>query len=180
MGNSLQDQLLKAGLVDTEKAKKVTRDKRKQDKQRRHTKAGPIDESHQRMQQELAAKAERDRELNLRRQAQAQRNAVLAQVRQLVEGNRQPRGGDELAYNFVDGTKVKRLYVSAEVHKRISTGKLAIVRLGQQYELVTPEIADKIRSRDEHSLVFCNDPKQDAGDQADPYADHPIPDDLIW
>jgi len=180
MGNSLQDQLLKAGLVDTEKAKKISRDKRKQDKQRRHSKATPVDESRRRVQQEIAAKAERDRELNLRRREQAERNAVMAQVRQLVEGNRQPKGGDDLAYNFVDGTKIKRLYVSAAVHKRIATGKLAIVRLGQQYELVTPEIAEKIRNRDENSLVFCYDPKRDAGDQADPYADHPIPDDLIW
>jgi uncharacterized protein YaiL (DUF2058 family) len=180
MGNSLQDQLLKAGLVDTEKAKKIGRDKRKQDKQRRHAKAKPVDENHQRVQQEMAAKAERDRKLNLRRQEQAERSAVLAQVRQMVESNRQPKGGGEFAYNFVDGNKIKRLYVSEAVHKRISSGKLAIVRLGQQYELVSVEIAEKIRSRDEHSLVFYNDPKQDAGDPADPYADHPIPDDLIW
>ena len=180
MGNSLQDQLLKAGLVDTEKAKKISRDKRKQDKQRRHARASPADENHQRMQHELAAKAERDRQLNLQRQADAERSAVLAQVRQLVESHRQPRGGDELAYNFVDSNKIKRLYVSAAVHKRISNGKLAIVRLGQQYELVTAEIAEKIRLRDEGSLVFYNDPKQGVGDEPDPYADHPIPDDLIW
>jgi uncharacterized protein YaiL (DUF2058 family) len=179
MGNSLQDQLLKAGLVDREKAKKIRQDQRKQGKQQRHSKAPSVDENRARAQQELAAKAERDRELNRRRKEQAEHNALMAQVRQLVESNRQPRGGDDLAYNFADGKKIKRMFVSAAVHQRIASGKLAIVRVGQQYELVTADIAEKVRSRHEESLVFFNDPKQ-AAPEEDPYADYPVPDDLMW
>jgi len=180
MGNSLQDQLLKAGLVDSEKAKKIRHDKRKQSKQQRQSKASPVNEDRQRAQRELAQKAERDRELNRRRKEQAEQKAVMAQVRQLIESNCQPKGGDNVAYNFVDENKIKRVFVSDAVHKRIADGKLAIVRLGQQYELVSPEIAEKVRSRDEKSLVLWNDPKREAGDREDPYADYPVPDDLIW
>ena len=180
MGNSLQDQLLKAGLVDSEKAKKIRHDKRKQGKQQRQSKAPSGNEDRQRVQRELAQKAERDRELNRRRLQQAERKAAMAQVRQLIESNCQPKGGDDVAYNFVDDNKIKRVFVSDAVHKRIAEGKLAIVRLGQSYELVSPEVAEKIRLRDETSLVLWNDPQRQAGDGEDPYADYPVPDDLIW
>jgi uncharacterized protein YaiL (DUF2058 family) len=180
MGNSLQDQLLKAGLVDREKVNKVKRDKRKRNKQQHHSRAPRADEDRQRIQQELAAKAERDRELNRKRREQAERKALSAQVHQLVESNRQPKGGEEVAYNFVDENKIKRIFVSGAVHGKIVDGKLAIVRLGEQYELVTPEIGEKVRIRDEKSLVLLNRPKQDGQDADDPYADYPVPDDLIW
>ena len=55
----------------------------------------------------------------------------------------------------------------------------AIVRFGGGYELVPREIAEKARQRDAGALVLMNDfaptPEED-----DAYADHPIPDDLMW
>src|SRR5210317_2583476 len=84
---SLQDQLLKAGLVDKNKANKVRKEKQKKARANRHSGAKSADEVKLAAQQELARKAERDRELNRRKQLDAENRAVQAQIRQLVQMN---------------------------------------------------------------------------------------------
>ena len=39
-------------------------------------------------------------------------------------------------------------------------------------------VAEKIRQRDEAAVVLLND--RNVQDEDDPYADYPIPDDLMW
>ena len=182
MGNSLQDQLLKAGLVNEHQLRKAKTNKRQENKQHRNKKTQPADQNKLQAQQLLAEKAERDRQLNLQRKATAERKAIAAQIRQLIETNRQPREGGELPYNFVDSGKVKKIYVSEALRTKVVQGKLAIVKLDGKYELVPPDIAEKIRTRDERRVVFQNDTKHgdDSGDSDDPYAKYQVPDDLIW
>lgn len=183
MGNALRDQLLKAGLVNDKQVKQAVKEKRKETlKQQGQKKAAAVDEHKLQAQNAQADKAERDRQLNLQRKQAAEQKAVAAQVRQLIETHRQPKGDGETPYNFIDGNKVKRIYVSAKVREQLSRGALAIVKLDQQYELVPTEIAQKIRARHEASLVWANDFRQtvSGNDSADPYADYQIPDDLMW
>ena len=111
VGNSLSDQLLKAGLVDEKKAKRNYKQKRQQEKLRRKGQAVAEDESKQRVQQQQAEQAARDRELNLQHKAAAEQRAIEAQIEQLIERNRQRAETADLPYNFTDGTRVKRLYV---------------------------------------------------------------------
>jgi len=184
MGNALRDQLLKAGLVNEKQAKKAAKEKQK-DAQRQHGQGKPAtaEEDAARARQAQAEKIERDRLLNQQRQEQAQKKALAAQIRQLVEQHRQPKEAGETPYNFADGGKVKRLYLSERLRRRIVQGQLAIVRLDQGYELVLPEIAEKIRARDADSVVVFNDTRQPAAQEApaeDPYAKFQVPDDLIW
>ncbi|MEP5013831.1 MAG: DUF2058 family protein, partial [Marinomonas sp.] len=68
---SLQEQLLKAGMVDKKKAKQITQEKRKQAKQAKGTGKVIIDEGKEAAKRALAEKAERDREMNRLRQAEA-------------------------------------------------------------------------------------------------------------
>jgi len=177
VGNSLQDQLLKLGLVDEHRAKKLKSDKHKQAKRQRNRKGKAVDQDKQQAQQAQAAKAERDRQLNQQRQEEAERKARLAQIKQLIEANRLPKGDGEIAYNFTDGQKIKRLYVNETVHQRLSGGSAAIVKLHGQYNIVPADIAEKIRQRDEACVILLNQSKPD---EDDPYADYPVPDDLIW
>lgn len=182
MTNSLRDQLLKKGLVDEKRLKQVSSTERKQRKQQRKSKGAPLDEAKLLAQQALAEKAERDRELNRQRQEIAERKAVAAQIAQLIQLNRIPRGEGEIAFNFVDDKKVKRLYVTDNVRDQLSKGLLAIVALNGHYEIVPAAVAEKIRQRDETGVIFCNErtPSEQEEPEDDPYADYKIPDDLMW
>jgi uncharacterized protein len=123
--------------------------------------------------------AERARELNAQRDAAARQKAAMAQIAQMVEKNRQSKGGGDIAYNFTHGTRIERIYVSAAVQSHLIAGRLAIVCLGGVTELVPRVIADKIAERDASLVVKVNKPSTEV-DADDPYTDYQIPDDLTW
>lgn len=176
---SLQDQLLKAGLIDEKKANKIKKTKHKQTKQKQKNKIETADEAKLAAQQAQAEKVKRDRQLNQQRKAEAERKAIAAQVRQLVEMNRQPRDDGDIAYSFTDGTRVKRLSVTETQLKQLSNGRLCIIKLDEQYELIPTLVAEKIQLRDEHAQILSNQPPE-RPDEDDPYADYQVPDDLMW
>ncbi len=176
---SLQDQLLKAGLVDNKKAKQVGKDQRKQKKVAKKSSQPVLDETKLAVEQARADKAARDRALNAERNAQAQQKAILAQIKQLVETNKQSKGGGDIAYNFTFDKKIKKIYVNAEVQNHLVAGRLVIVGLDDTFELVPRVVAEKIAERDA-SLVVQVQAQAQTVDEDDPYADYQIPDDLMW
>ena len=180
MANSLQDQLLKAGLVDGKKIKQAKQAKKKQKKQQRQSGTEVIDENKQAAQKSRAEKAGRDRELNRQRDEEAQRKAVVAQIKQLIEINRLPKDKGDVAFNFSDNNKIKKIYVTEEFQVQLSKGRLAIVKLNEQYEIVASPIAEKIAQRDQASVIVCNEAVGLEEDEDDYYADYKIPDDLMW
>lgn len=177
---TLQEQLLKSGLVSAAQAKSVKSDKLKQTQQQRKNKVEVVDEAKELAQKAQAEKIERDRELNQLRKQQEGQKQIAAQVKQLIELNRQPRDDEGSAYNFTDNNKIKKLYVSEAMRKQIAEGRLAIVKLGQQYEVVSAEVAGKIKARDEASVIVFNEQNKEAGDVEDDYAAYQVPDDLMW
>ncbi|NEV62405.1 DUF2058 family protein [Thiorhodococcus minor] len=179
MGNSLQDQLLKAGLVDEQKLKQARSSKRKQTKKSGKRAMPEQQQARQAAQRAQAEKAARDRELNRQRQEEAARRAAENEIRQLIHTHRVVRDGGDLAYNFTDGNTLKRIYVDKAQHAKLVAGALAIVRQDAFYEVVPREIAERVRERDPALVLVLNQPsEQDDGD--DPYADYKIPDDLMW
>ena len=178
---SLQDQLLKSGLVSTAQAKSAKSDKRKQTQQQRKNNVTVVDEAKELVQKAQAEKAERDRELNQLKKQQEEQKHLIAQVKQLIELNKQPKDADGLAYHFNDNNKIKTLYVSETMREQIIRGRLAIVKLGEGYEVVSAEVAKKISLRDAASVIVLNEPIASVVDNKDdPYADYQIPDDLMW
>jgi len=176
---SLQEQFLKAGLVDKNKVKVANQDKNKQKKVERRTGVQSVDEVRLAALETQRRNAERVRELNAERDAAATQKAIEAQIAQMVQKNRQNKGAGDIAYNFTHDKKIKRLYVSAAVHAHLIAGRLAIVCQGGASELVPRIIADKIAERDP-SLVVRANKSSAAIDADDPYAAFKIPDDLIW
>ena len=176
---SLQDQLLKAGLIDDKKANKIKKNKHKQTKQKQKNKIETTNEAKLAAQQAQAGKVQRDRQLNQQRKAEAERKAIAAQVRQLVEMNRQPRDEGDITYSFTDGTLVKRIPVSEIQLKQLSNGRLCIIKLDGQYELIPTLVAEKIQLRDESTQILSNQ-STETPDEDDPYADFQVPDDLMW
>ena len=178
---SLQDQLLKSGLVSTAQAKSAKSDKHKQTQQQRKNNVTVVDEAKELVKKAQAEKAERDRELNQLIKQQEEQKHLIAQVKQLIELNKQPKDADGLPYHFNYNNKIKTLYVSEAMREQIIRGRMAIVKLGESYEVVSAEAAKKISLREAVSVIVHNEPCASAVDNKDdPYADYQIPDDLIW
>lgn len=176
---SLQEQLLKAGLVDKNKVKQAHHEKSKQKKVERRTGANSVDEARIAALETQRKNAERARELNAQRDAAATQKAILAQISEMVQKNRQSKGAGDIAYHFTHDNKVERLYVSAVVRSHLMAGRLVIVRHGSATELVPRIIADKISERDPSLVVQVNRTSTEV-DADDPYAAFKIPDDLMW
>ncbi|MEQ3641327.1 MAG: DUF2058 domain-containing protein [Alteromonas sp.] len=177
---SLQDQLLKAGLADKGTAKKARAEKRKKQKQKKPV----VDEATLAAQKAAEEKKERSRELNQLQQNEREKRSIVAQVKQLIETNKQARKGD-MVLNFTHDNVVKRMYVSADIHRQVTKGRLTVVLLEDAYELVPTPVADKIAQRDDSFIVYRADLDKsgtDGKDEAedDWYADYDIPDDLTW
>jgi uncharacterized protein YaiL (DUF2058 family) len=176
---SLQEQLMKAGLVDKKKVKVVNQEKGKQQQIERRTGVQAENVARQAALDAQRQQAERARELNAQRDAAAARKAVAAQIAQMVQQNRQDKGRGDIPYNFTIGTKIERIHVSEKVRDHLVGGRLAIVAHGGGFELVPRTIADKIAERAPESVVRVNR----AGNEVeadDPYADFKIPDDFTW
>jgi uncharacterized protein YaiL (DUF2058 family) len=176
---SLQEQLLKAGLVDKKKVKLTNQEKSKQQKIERRTGVESVAESREAALEAQRKQAERARELNAQRDAAAAEKAVAAQIAQMVQQNRQAKGGGDIAYNFQIGTSIERIHVSEKVRDHIVAGRLAIVAHGGGFELVPRVIADKIAERAPESVVRITKASSEV-DANDPYADFKIPDDFTW
>ena len=179
MANSFGDQLLKAGLVNRDQLNKAKKSKHKQQKQGKKHKSEIASEVAESARQAAAEKAARDRELNRQQKEAIERRAVQAQVRQLIELNRLPRDDGDVGYNFQDGTAVKKIFVSQEVHDRLTRGLLAIVRFDAGYEVIPSVVAEKILLRDDSCIVSNATTQTEIGED-DPYADYKVPDDLMW
>ncbi len=175
MVNPLQDQLLKAGLIKAHQINKVNQEKRRA----QHGKVpnAATEEARQARQH----KAESDRSRNREQQAEQDRKAQAAQIRQLVEAQRLARSGGDSAFQFIDAGKIKKIHLHAAQRAQLIGGMLAVVKLGEVYELVPAATAEKIAARDPSCvLVLQVRTTPPANPEPDPYADYPVPDDLTW
>ena len=176
MASSLQEQLLKAGLVSEQQVRQTKTKKRKKKRA-----GGEADSAEQRRaaQQAAAEKQARDRELNRQRDEEARRRAAVVAVWQMIRDNRIPRDGGDIAYNFTDGSALKRLYVNTEQQRGIVSGRLAIVRQDDFYQLIPADVARRVAEHDPALVVVLNTPDE-SGDGDDEYAEFKVPDDLMW
>ena len=180
MGNSLSAQLLKAGLANKKQASKAKQEQyQKQKKQRGKKGAETVSESKKLAQEAQAAQKERTQQLNRERQQQGEKKGIAAQISQMIASARVKIGKGDLVYNFADGSKIKKIYISKEIRDQLGKGQLAIVKDKGQYQVVPTEVARKIASREATAVVLLNEPQQTMAED-DPYAEFPIPEDLEW
>ncbi|MCB1659575.1 MAG: DUF2058 domain-containing protein, partial [Pseudomonadales bacterium] len=144
--SNLKSQLLKSGLVDAKRAKKVHQQQLEAGKNAKN-------ETKEAVQKAMAEKAEKDRLLNLQRKEEQEKKAIVAQIKQLIESNKIDRAGGEVAYQFTDDKKIKKLYISDVQFSQITKGIIAIVRFADGYELVPARVAEKIASRDANLVL---------------------------
>ena len=122
--------------MDKNTAKQVRKQKHKQTRQQKGKKGGQPAESKLRAQQVHEEKAARDRELNLKQKKVAERKAISAQIKQLVEMNRIEHSDGEIGFNFVDDNNVQQIYVTEKIQDELVRGRLAIIKLAKSYEIL--------------------------------------------
>lgn len=179
MAGSLKDQLVQSGLADPQRAKEVTKAKRKAQRQARNRgkqQANAPDPE----REERARQVRQDRERENQRQAERQRKEITHQIRQLIERHRLDRTDAEIGYQYTCGTRIRKIRVHPEQQRRLATGELAVVAYGEGHELVPVDIAERIRQRDESAVLVVNRPDEEPPTEEDPYGDYPVPDDLMW
>ena len=177
---SLQDQLLKAGLTNDTKAKQIRSEKRKQSKKQRNSKVEAVNEAKKLVVEAKSKQLERDRQLNVQLNKQAEEKQIANQIIQLINLNKLAKDDDGIAYNFTDQDKVKVIYISEELRNKIIAGRLAIVKSRHEYEVVSAEVAEKIKQRNEQLIIVLFTEKNDAVVDDDEYSGYQIPDDLMW
>lgn len=179
MSNPFQEQLLKAGLVSKQQVQQVNKEKQKKKKQQK-SKKPVLDEAALRAQKAVQEKAQRDRELNEKKQQQARARAVSAEINQMILDHMIQRDDScDLVYNFEHDRKVKRIYINQQMKQQLIDGTLALARIDGRYELVPLSVAEKIKQRNEKRVIIF-EPEDKQPDEDDPYADFQVPDDLIW
>lgn len=175
---TLQEQMLKAGLVTSKKMAKVQRTAKKSRVQAR--------EAREAVEENKKAQLERDKQLS-----EQQKQAVLskeykAQVKQLIEMNRINIAKGDIGFNFTDNNVIKKIEVDKLTQAQLINGRLAIARLvvdgsgESEYAIIPAVVADKIAQRDASSIVLNSALSQEEQDEDDPYADFKVPDDLMW
>ncbi len=176
--NPLQEQLLKAGLVNKAKAAQAAREQAK-----RHKGKGPAAPSPEQLEAKRLheEKVERDRALAAQHNAQARVSEARAQIHQIVEAHKVKREG-EIAYRFTDGSAIKDVLVNEALRAQLARGSLVIVRHDQGYELLLRGAADKVYERDATMIVLDHGGGETASTDSDDdyYKQFEVPDDLIW
>ncbi len=169
---TLQEQMLKAGLVNQKKLKKAKKGSKKSRVQAREVKAA--------VEEKQRAQKQHDAELNQQQNEQRLSKEIKAQIKQLLEMNKLDLKDAEIKYNFTDGTLVKSIYVEPIVRDQLAKGMLAIARYEESYVVIPAGVANKIAERNNDIIIEQNQPQSDTPDEDDPYADFVVPDDLMW
>lgn len=174
--NALQAQLLKAGLVDSKKAKQLS-------KQSQHAKrtGDPSDaEVKKAVAAAQAKKMEKDQKLNQEKQQVLEQKMLKANIIQMIKQHQITDTQGEVDYQFADHSKVKKIHITQKLYEQIVAGHVVIARLDEGYALLPRPLADRIDSKLEGFMVVSNDTADVELATDDPYAAYVIPDDLMW
>ncbi len=175
---TLQEQMLKAGLVTSKKMAKVQKTAKKSRAQAR--------EAREAVEENKKAQLERDKQLSEQQKQAALSKEYKAQVKQLIEMNRVDISKGDIGFNFTDNNLIKKIVVDKLTQAQLISGRLAIARLvvdssGKNEYVINPaSVADKIAQRDANTIVLNSALSQEEQDEEDPYADFKVPDDLMW
>lgn len=187
MADSLRDQLLKSGLVQTLKAeaKPASRPPRPAGGKKRPGTRPPTGGASKpaRNQEEidlaraygLRDRAEREQRDLEKKQAE-QRAREKAERKQklaaLLGGKALNKEDAEIARHFPHGEKIRRVYCTAEQLVQVNAGELAVVQQRGRYLLVTREVGEQVREISAEALILLCDP--------DAPSDDDVPSDLVW
>ncbi len=189
MRNALHEQLLKAGLIDEQRLENLEKEKSRA-RAPQHANASRAPQQGKKFNKkpsqawtQVEPKAAPNPPQHrppppTNAEEQAARRARERELAQIIKANRRPHNDGEEVFNFVDGRKIGRIYVTPAMQAELTRGELAIVRLRTRYAVVPTAVAATIAEKAPELVIL----RQPAGDEAidQAYLEHPIPDDLRW
>lgn len=174
--NALQAQLLKAGLVDNKKAKKLS----KQAVHEQRTGESKDAEVKAKIAQAQQEKLAKDQAFEQEKKAALQEKELKAAIMQMIQQHKIRDTDGEVAYQFLDG-KIKKVYINQQIYNALVAGSLVIAKENDSYAFLPKALAERINSKMEGFIIVNNAEKNEATtDEEDPYAAYVIPDDLMW
>lgn len=175
--NALQAQLLKAGLVDQKKAKKLS----KQATHEQRTGQSQEAEIKAKIAQDQLHKQQKDLALAEEKKQQLQQKELRAAIVQMIAQHKIKDSDGDMAYQFIDGT-IKKLYINQSAYNALVSGSLVIAKEQDSYAILPAALASRIDGK-MTGFILVNNAQQNLAettDEEDPYAAYVIPDDLMW
>lgn len=174
--NALQAQLLKAGLVDNKKAKKLS----KQAVHEQRTGVSKDAEVKAKIEQDKQQKMARDQALEQEKKAALQEKELKAAIMQMINQHKIRDTHGDSVYQFIDGT-IKKVYINQQIYNALVAGSLVIAKENDGYAFLPKALAERINQKMEGFILVNNSQSNaDTTDEEDPYAAYVIPDDLMW
>ena len=174
--NALQAQLLKAGLVDNKKAKKLS----KQAVHEQRTGESKDAEVKAKIAQAQQEKLAKDQAIEQEKKAALQEKELKAAIMQMIHQHKIRDTDGEVAYQFLDG-KIKKVYINQQIYNALVAGSLVIAKENDSYAFLPKALAERINLKMEGFIIVNNAEQNDqVTDEEDPYAAYVIPDDLMW
>lgn len=176
--NALQAQLLKAGLVDNKKAKKLT----KQAQHEQRTGQNDDAEIKAKIDHAKQEKLAKDQALNQEKQNLLEEKALKASIIQMIKQHKIKETEGDVAYQFIDENKIKKVYLSQQVYNALVSGSLVIAKNQESYACLPKALAERIDQKMQGFILVNNNTENNdqTTDEEDPYAAYVIPDDLMW
>ncbi|MFC6166480.1 DUF2058 domain-containing protein [Acinetobacter terrestris] len=175
--NALQAQLLKAGLVDNKKAKKLS----KQAVHEQRTGQSNEAELKAKIAQDKQKKLAKDQALDLEKKRLLQGKELKAAIIQMINQHKIRDIDGEVSYQFIDESKIKKIYLNQQIYNALVSGSLVIAKESEGYAVLPKALADRINDKMEGFIIVNNSEKNEQiTDEEDPYAAYVIPDDLMW
>ncbi|WP_151717039.1 DUF2058 domain-containing protein [Acinetobacter sp. TUM15071] len=176
--NALQAQLLKAGLVDNKKAKKLTKQAQHGQRTGQNDDAALKAEIDRAKQEKLA----KDQALNLEKQSILEEKALKASIIQMIKHHKVKEIEGDITYQFIDEGKIKKVYLSQQVYNALVSGSLVVAKDQGSYAYLPKALAEKIDQKMQGFILVNNNTEKNdqTTDEEDPYAAYVIPDDLMW
>jgi uncharacterized protein YaiL (DUF2058 family) len=178
---SLQDQLLKSGLVNKQKAKQVQTEKRRKAKQKKKKGAVEVSDVQLAVNKQKEQQKQLDLDKNRETQAELDARAAHGKLIQMIAQHCEKDYQGDIDYHFTYDKKVKRIAINEKTQWGLINGSLAICVLNEEFYLINKEAAAKLSEIDASVLVSLHE-KVEASEieEDDPYAEFAIPDDLMW
>jgi uncharacterized protein len=174
--NALQAQLLKAGLVDNKKAKKLS----KQAVHEKRTGESTEAELKASIEQAKQEKQVKDQAIEQQKKAVLQEKELKATILQMIDQHKIRNTDGDVAYQFID-EKIKKVYINQQIYNALVAGSLVILKDNDSYAFLPKPLADRIDAKMKGFIVVNNsENNEQTTDEEDPYAAYVIPDDLMW
>ena len=175
--NALQAQLLKAGLVDNKKAKKLSKQAQHEQRTGQSNEAEMKAELEKAQQEKLA----KDQALDLEKQRQLEEKVLKASIIQMIHQHKVRNTDGDAVYQFIDDDKIKKVYINQQIYNALVSGSLVIAKESDSYAYLPKALAERINEKMQGFIIVDNAEKNEqTTDEEDPYAAYVIPDDLMW